>query len=191
MVTSYVMNRCLLLVFVCGTPLGCASSSEPAFEYDEAQMQQIAVGTWSGKWVTERLDAGPGDDGGTTNSMPFTLVLQRSTATGARPLCSSRKFADHQAAGPSASLRPLCVSTSEMSLVGRLTVSDGSFTDLELPGTLVVPGLRLNEANLNLRNQTADVSITAQWNLTGWKYCRAVRANRDFVAECAPLSRGP
>jgi len=190
-------------------PLGCSSSSDADYKFGAAEMEQAVVGTWSGMWGVEQLDAGTSDapapvdagesdadmgdastiDAGAAGSglVPFTLVIEHPARTTAHPLCDPRQFASQ--GNSNGSLRPLCVSTSEMPLRATLTVSDGSFTGVELTGVVRVPGAELNEADLSLKATTADVAIVAQWVIGKWLFCVANHATGRPLGSCTLDSR--
>ncbi len=174
--------------------LGCSSSSEANYQFGVTDMERVVVGTWSGMWGRNQVDAGvddAADDSGTsdagTGAVPFTLVIEHPMPAGAHPLCDPRQFASVN--GSSASFHPLCVSTSEMPIRATLNVSDGSFTGVELAGKLRVPGEQLNEADLSLRATTADVAIVAQWIVGKWLFCIASHTTGIPLASCTLDSR--
>jgi hypothetical protein len=197
-------------------PLGCSSSSDADYKFGVADMEQAVVGTWSGMWGSETQDAGATADAGasdadmgdadmgdadmgdadmgdaavdeagardgSTGLVPFTLVIEHPARATAHPLCDPRQFA---------TLHPLCVSTSEMPLRATLTVSDGSFSAVELTGMLRVPGAELHEADMSLKGTTADVAIVAQWIIGKWLFCIANHATGQRLASCTLESRTP
>jgi hypothetical protein len=166
------------------------------YEFGEADMERVVIGTWSGMWGEEKPDAGTSDagaddadvgeggtsDGGNAGPVPFTLRIDRPARTGAHPLCDARVFASY---------RPLCVSTSEMPVRATLDVSSGSFTGAELTGMVRVPGAQLNEADLQLKGTSADVAIVAQWIAGKWLLCRANHTTGRMLASCSLDSRTP
>jgi len=182
-------------------PLGCSSTSNVDYKFGEAEMEQLVVGTWSGKWGGDEPDAGPSLDAGASdaadastsdggaNLVPFTLVIERAIRPSAHPLCDPRQFSSNGSS--SASLRPQCVSTSEMPLRATLDVSDGSFAGVELTGMLRVPGAELDEGDLSLKATSADVAIVAQWLVGKWLFCVANHTTGLPLATCTLDSRAP
>ena len=150
-----------------GSLMGCVTSPAAAtYEYTELDMQQFATGTWSGNWDTTG-NAGPG-------AMTFTLELHRPTTPGRQPLCGSRQFNSYA---------PQCIDVSEMSLLGVLNVGDGSLTNVQLSGQMMVPGTRLTEVFLDLTDKASDLHLSGQWENGRWTLCRAERAS-GIIAAC-------
>ncbi len=147
---KYFSSVCFLIIAFLINPLwGCGDQTRPDFQFDEAQMADWTVGTWSGRLAYP--------SGGETD---FQLVVERPTTTAAQQLrsqplmrtrhqglCGTRERDFIQSADACTQL-----DVSAMPVVGRLTTSDGRYDGAKLEGTAEAYGVTLDNLHFDIKS---------------------------------------
>jgi len=163
---------------------GCGPSEEEAeFNYGEAEIEALVVGTWSGAWRNTP-----------DSTARFTLDVARPATPDQRASCTSRTFSTSSVTeGPGQ--RVACGPTTDMNLEATLTIDDGSLELASLAGHVMIAGEELKGASLWLGSEDLRLEAIYDHSARSWRDCRATPPPgpepRGPIAECTLEQRVP
>ena len=159
-----------LLAF--GGLAGCGGPEEPAWQFDQADMEAALFGTWTGT-ITPA--------GGET--APFTLTIRSHDDVARTPQCGSRDFSGDDTT-PGFGTR--CIESTSLA-VSATVVGDGA-APAETDGQFLVFGTTFHDGDLYLTHRTSEERhLHAHYQEETWRGCEirsSGTGNEQSIATC-------